>query len=265
MVLPELDEAFIQQLGDFKTLEDMRANMRERLEHNTKDEYDDDYFTQLTDKIRESTKLEYPPQAINDESEAVLDTINNDLARQNLDFESYLKIRQMDKDTFTEKEIKPVAVKRLERSLILDAIGKAEQIKLDVDEVTNMVTRTLSVMQQSGDLKRYRGKLTPDQFTNALAMDAAARTMNRQVMDKLKAIATETEEQPEVDASSTDEPAVIDAAAFDVVSTPDVVSTSEVVSTSDDVLTSEAAPAESTAPETESKPDEESSSVEDKA
>jgi trigger factor len=240
MKLPELDEEFIHKLGDFKTVDETRANMRERLEHNAKDEYDEDYFNQLTDKIRETAKLEYPPQAIKDESETVLDNINQDLARQNLDFESYLKIRQMDKDTFVEKEIKPVAVKRLERALILDAIGKIEQLKVDVEEVTNMVSRTISAMQRSGELKRYRGRMSEDQFTNALAMDAAARTMNHQVLEKLKAIATGTEEILTVESIAVESIAADmasvseEGSVSDVSAPPDVTTASDVTVSPDE-------------------------------
>jgi trigger factor len=190
MKLPEIDEEFLQKMGNFKTEEELRTNVKTRLEKTAVENYDDEYFVKLTDKIRETTTLGYPPQAVEEETETVLDSIKNDLARQNLDFESYLKIRQTDKDTFVEKEIKPVAVKRLERSLILEAIGKAENLKLNVDEVTNMVTRSLGVMQESGELKRNRGRMTQDQFTNALAMEAAARTMNKQVLERVKDIAT---------------------------------------------------------------------------
>ncbi len=215
MKLPELDDEFSHLMGEYQTVDEMRKGLRERLEQTKKEDYDEQYFINLTDKIRETAVLHYPPQAVEEESESVLNSIKNDLARQNLDFESYLKIRNTDKDTFMEKEIKPVAIKRLERSLILEEIGRAESLKLNVEDVTNMVARTLSYMQETGDLKRARGKLTQDQFTNALAMDAASKTMNRQVLDRIKAIAT-GQDIAKLDAeSSSDE--TVDAEAIDVV------------------------------------------------
>ena len=225
MILPALDEEFVSKLGNFKTADDLRADLRKRLELRKADEYNNDYYTHLTDTIRETSTITYPPQALENETEEVLDSIKEDLSRQNLDFESYLKIRQMDQNAFIEKEIKPAAEKRLERSLIVNAIGKAEQIKLDVDEVTNMVTSTLSAMQSSGSLKRYRGRLSNDEFTNALAMDAAAQTMNHQVLERLKAIATGAAEatveegQPEGAAAEGESTPALEAEAAPVAET----------------------------------------------
>ena len=206
MILPDMDDEFLKKVGNYTDLDGLRADVRKHLEQDAEEDYNDDYYTRLTDQIRETATLEYPPQAVDNETENVLNSIKNDLARQNLDLESYLKIRQMDQATFIEKEIKPAAVKRLERSLIVEAVGKAEDLKLDVDEVTNRVSRTISVMQNSGELKRYRGRMSQDEFTNLLAMDAAAQTMSHQVLERLKSIATGAAE-----ASATETPAELES------------------------------------------------------
>jgi trigger factor len=60
MQLPEIDEEFLSQLGDFKTVEELRSAVLERLETETAAEYDDKYYLDLVDRVRKDAKIKYP-------------------------------------------------------------------------------------------------------------------------------------------------------------------------------------------------------------
>ena len=100
-----------------------------RLETDNHAAYEQKYFTEIIDHIHEQSTLKSPPQALKEEIEEVLRSIEQDLSNQKLDLDTYLKIRKTNKEAFIEAEVKPTAVKRLERSLIIDELSKAEKIK----------------------------------------------------------------------------------------------------------------------------------------
>ena len=189
MELPELDESFAQTVGEFETVDALRESIRKSLEVTSKEEYDNEYFNKIIEQIREQATVAYPPQALEDEEEQVITSIERDLARQNLDLETYLKIRKLDREAFKEQEARPAAVRRLERSLLMDEISHAEHLHLDQEEFTNVFSQTMSELQGTPDFNQMRKKVSSDRLANAVAMEAASRLMNHQVFERLKLIA----------------------------------------------------------------------------
>ncbi len=143
---------------------------------------------------------------LDDEIHSVLHTIERDLARQNMDLDTYLKVRQLERDAFIEQEVKPTAVRRLERSLLLDEVARAEKIELDNQELESTFSETLAELQSSGDFENTRKKVGANRLANAVAMEAVSRLMNRRVLERLKAIAT-GQNIEELTAEKTETPA----------------------------------------------------------
>jgi trigger factor len=190
MKLPELNDEFAQTVGEFDSTEALRKSVTERLEQNAKTEYDQTYFTKIIDKIHEHAILKYPPQVLNEEVEHVLDRLKQDLTRQKLDLETYLKMRNLDKDSFIEKEVKPAATRQLERYLIINEIAKLEKLELDPKDLEAEITETVKEMGNSSEFKKAKKSISQEKLANAVAMDAASRLLNRQTLNRLKDIAT---------------------------------------------------------------------------
>ncbi len=218
MDLPEVNDEFAQTLGSFQTVEELRKSVRSGLESTANEEYDNDYYTRLIDQIAQKATVHYPPQVLKQEIDAVLKNLENDLAQQKMDLDTYLKVRQTDKDTFIEKEIKPAAVKRLERSLILDEVARAEKIEIDNQSLEVSFNQTMAELQNSGGFEQLRKQVPPRNLANAIAMEAASRLMNRRVLERLKAIAT-----GEADVISVDtEPQPIPTESSEAAQVPEV-------------------------------------------
>ncbi len=131
--MPEMNDDFAKQVGAFENLQALREAVKANLATQSRAQYDDDYFSRLMEKIKEGSVIKYPPQAVDHEVEHVMEDLKSRLAGQNLDMAAYLKSREMDEEKFITEEAKPIAVKRLERSLVMDAIAKAEKIEVSQD------------------------------------------------------------------------------------------------------------------------------------
>jgi len=196
LVLPDLDEAFVQTLGEHKTVEEFLKSVRDQLEARAASEYDRDYSNGLIEEMRKQATVKYPPQIVDDEIADMIQSLERDLANQKLDLPTYLKTRSMEKDAFIEKEVKPAAINRLVRSLVMDEFTHAENIKLDMSKWDEAVNETARDLSYSTDLTKLRKKLSRDQLTQAVTYETANRIMNRQVFDRMKAIATGTHTDP---------------------------------------------------------------------
>lgn len=202
--LPEFDEDFVRSMGSNDSPEDFRKSVEDRMIADHEASYNEAYINEILEEITENAKLSYPPQMLAHESEHVLEDIKSRLEEQNLDYETYLKLRDKDDETFIDEEIKPVAKQRLERSLIVNALIEAEGLKLDQDMLENSINDVMTEIIYSGNLEEMRKQLGKEEFSRAVSLEGVNRTMNTQIQERLKLIATGQpipEEEGEVEPS----------------------------------------------------------------
>jgi len=199
VTLPELDDEFAKTVGAGETLADLVEAVKKDVEARSKAEYDDKYFVELIEKIKEGATFKYHQHSLDHESEHVLEDLSNRLAQQGMDLDTYFKIRNTTREQFIEEEVKPVAKKRLERSLILDEIVRREKLEVSNESLDAEFNHTLnSLIMQGLDMQKIRGgKKGQQQFAQAVAMESANRVLTRQALDLLKSIATGEYKSPE--------------------------------------------------------------------
>ena len=206
---PELNDDFAKTVNEqYETLDQLKDILQKDLEARARADYDDEYFSKVMEKIQEGAAVKYPPQVLDHESEHVIDELRQRLASQNMDLETYFKLRNTERDKFMEEEIKPVAARRLERGLILDEIARKHNIQLDNDSLTEEFNRTINELASQGavDFEKLNkgGKSQQQRFSNAVANESANRLLTRRTMDKVRSIAL-GEWKPEDDAPKSAE------------------------------------------------------------
>jgi trigger factor len=206
-LLPDLNDDFAKQAGPFENLQALREAIKANLATQSKAEYDDDYFARLMQKIKENAVIKYPPQVVDHELEHVMEDLKSRLAKQGLDMTAYLKSREMDEEKFIAEEARPIAVKRLERTLIMDELAKIEKIEVNKDMLQSSFEQTWGEYQGDASFqKAMHGKSQPPkQLMNAVAMESANRAYVQQTLNRLKDIATG--QAPELPEKETKEPA----------------------------------------------------------
>ena len=192
VTMPELDDEFAKTVGAGETLADLREAVRKDVEARSKADYDDQYYVDLIEKIKEGATLKYHQHALEHEAEHVLEDLSQRLSQQNMDLDTYFKLRNTTREQFLQEEAMPVAKKRFERSLILDEIVRSENIQVDNDALDAEFNQTLSTLSMQGvDLNKIRGGRKGQQrVAQAVAMESANRVLTRRALEVLKSIAT---------------------------------------------------------------------------
>lgn len=188
--LPELDEEFLQSVGNFESVEKLREALRGDLEAKQTSDYDQSYFDELIDTIVEQATIKYPPNVLAEEVEYILEHLKEDLAQRKMDIETYLKTRNQEKDAFIEDDIKPAAITRLKRSLVMDELARAEDIRVSKEELQKAVAQTIVEIGDQIDFSAVKTNLARKNFTTAVTYETAGRLLNQRITDRLKAIAT---------------------------------------------------------------------------
>jgi trigger factor len=213
---PDLDDAFAQSVGEFENLEALRQAIHDQIETSRRDEYESGYFDTLFDALAAIATVKYPPHMLEEEIGQVIESIEHDLSHHQRDLPTYLKEIGKEEAAWIEEDIKPIAEKRLKRSLILDEISRKEAIELAEDELKGEFDRLLSNIIMSQDFQTLRKKYSTEHIVQSLSMQAATALMSRKVRERLKAIATGTftaEEKPAKKAKKKKGDAEVEAPA----------------------------------------------------
>jgi trigger factor len=187
---PELNDEFAKTVGNYDSYDKLQESIKKELEESKTQEYDHNFIYNLIDKIISTSTIKYPPQFFEEEKQRVLKNFEQDLATQNLDLTTYLKMNELDKDKFIKEEIEPAAKHQLEHSLILEEISKKEKIELEKDELKEEYSQTFLEIQSKLDYKKLRRQFTSKGLANRVLIQAASRLMNKRVNKRLIAIAT---------------------------------------------------------------------------
>ena len=192
VTLPDLNDEFAKMTGAGETMEALNEAVKKDVESRSQNAYDDVYFVDLIEKVKEVATIKYHEHTIEHEGEHVLQDLANRLSQQNMDLDTYFKVRQTTREKFVEEEVKPVAKKRLERSLILDEIIRRENVQLDNEALDAEYNATLNALAMQGvDFSKIRGgRKGQKQLSENIAMESASRVMTRKALEVLKSIAT---------------------------------------------------------------------------
>jgi trigger factor len=226
MTLPPIDEELAKMVGKYESLDALKDVLTKDIEARARAEYDDEYYAKLVDMIKEGATIKYAAQTLDHEAEHVVDDMRQRLAQQGLDLETYYKMRKTDAARFREEEAKPVARKRLERSLILDEVSRQEKIGVDNDSLDQEFNSTLVDLQAQGvNLNNIRGgKQGQQRVAEAVAMESASRLLTRRTLETLKTIAigeyNPPEAKPEAEQKAENVPADAEAATGESVVEP---------------------------------------------
>ncbi len=189
--LPELDDDFAQKLS-VSTMEELRKIIAEDIAREARSEYDDEFYTELIDKIKEGATIKYPPQALKEQIDYVLEDIKQRLSQQGMEFDAYLKMQETDLEKFTEEEAEPAAKKQLERGMIFDELNRVEDLDITEEELNAEFNQTISGLASQGfDFNNVKGgKRAQKNIANNIAVQSRNQLMTKMVLNRIKDIAT---------------------------------------------------------------------------
>jgi trigger factor len=192
VTLPEMNDEFAKSVG-VENIDELHKRVQENIEAQAKADYDDKYFNDVLELIKAGATIKYPPQVLEHESEHVLDELKRRLSDQHLDLDTYIKMQQTDMEKFMADEVHPTALRRLERSLLIEEITRAEKIELDqtkLEEAFQQNWSSLSATDEKFAKLTKGGSRASKELVDAVVMDTANRMMVSRVLDRIKAIAT---------------------------------------------------------------------------
>ena len=135
-VVPELNDELAQKAGNFKTVDELKEDVKKRLEESRENAKKVNAENEIFKKVIENASVEIPEAMIEREANAMLADYKNRLSAQGIDWESLMKATE-GTDNDVMKNIREDAKLRIKNSLVIDKIAKEEGIKLAPADIDN--------------------------------------------------------------------------------------------------------------------------------
>ncbi|MGE0705727.1 MAG: trigger factor [Vicinamibacterales bacterium] len=135
-VLPELDDEFAKDVGDFASLDALRARVREDLEHEARHAADRDLREGLMKQLAARLPFDVPASLIEREMDRRLDEFARRLADQGID----PRRAGLDWQGFRESQRTP-ATEAVASALVLDELARRERLEVAPEELTREIER----------------------------------------------------------------------------------------------------------------------------
>ena len=131
--LPELNDEYVASKTDFKTVEELRANYKERMQKAAEANAKAEYEHELIDLAVANAKFSVP-EMIEDKISQMVDEMKMSLESRKMSLDMYMQYTGLDMAKIRENQ-RPVAEENVKTDLVLDAIAKAEDIQVDMADV----------------------------------------------------------------------------------------------------------------------------------
>ena len=133
-ILPEIDDELASDVSDFETLEEYKADLKEKLQKNADDRDESMMKDRVLEALYNANEIEVPEVMIRNELDNMIYDMNQSLASQGLGLQQYMEwtgttIEQVREDA------KPEAEKRVKTRVLLKNLIRQEGIDATVEEI----------------------------------------------------------------------------------------------------------------------------------
>jgi trigger factor len=177
----KLDDAFAASVGPFKTIDELKADIKRQLTLEKQNEANQKLDNDLMLKIAEQTEVSIPDKLIQQELERMEDEEKRNLIYRGQTWQEHLKAEGLSESAHRDKE-RPAAELRIKTGLIFGEIALKEKIKVsqtELDDYIQMLKGRYSDPQMQAELSTPDGK-----------RDIESRLIIEKTLDRLRQLAT---------------------------------------------------------------------------
>lgn len=138
--LPALDDEFAKDISEFDTLDELKADIENKLKEKAKSEEKKYIEEQVIDKAVANATIDLPEVMIENEIDAMLEDFKQRLQMQGIPYDAYLRFTGSSEEKW-RSEMKENAEKRVRTRLVLEEIGKAERVEASEDDIREEIAK----------------------------------------------------------------------------------------------------------------------------
>lgn len=182
MTEPKLDDTFAAKVGPFKTLKDLKDDIKKQLSAEKQNQVNNDYANSLVEKIADKSTVILPDSMLEHQVGHNLEELKRNLTYRGQTIQEFYEAENTTEEKYTDDVLKPQAEKQIKGSLILSEIAQAEGIVVTPEELE------IRIQILKGQYKDPQMQAELDKPESR--QDIATRILTEKVLAKLEQYAT---------------------------------------------------------------------------
>lgn len=142
--VPKIDDEFAKTIGKFETLEQLKKNLKEGIEHELEHKSQDRQRKKIIDVLVGKSKVDIPPVLIDSETDRMMGELEQEIASIGLDKQAYFQQAGVSEEKIKQQWKKETAPSRVKSALALRKIAMEREINPDskeIEERMNVIMR----------------------------------------------------------------------------------------------------------------------------
>ncbi len=168
--LPELDDDFVKDTTEFDTVDELKADIKKKLEDAEENRANSEVEGALFDQVIDNVEGEIPEIMFENRVDEMIQDMTQRLAPQGISLEMYLQYTGSDMDTL-KKTYREQAEKQVKLRLALEKISADENIEVSDDEVEEEFKKMADAYKM--DVDQVKLYVTPDALKKDVAVGKA--------------------------------------------------------------------------------------------
>ena len=182
--LPELNDEFAQDVSEFDTLAEYKDDIRAKLLEKKTADAKREKQNKTVAKAVENATMEIPEAMITEQVRRMADDFARRLQSQGLSMDQYMQFTGLTMDAMAQ-QMRPEALKRIQNSLVLEAIAKAENIEVSDEKVNEEIEKMAAAYKMEADkIKELMGEAGKKQIMEDLAVRKAVDFVVSEAVEK---------------------------------------------------------------------------------
>ena len=178
--LPELDDEFAKNVGEFETLDELKDDLRQRLGDYQRQMAEQQVRNLVLERFVEAADLEAPERLVDDEVKHRMEHIEQDLASAGMTFEQYAE-QTGSTELEVRSEVRDQAAQSVKAELLLEEVVRKADIKVDDDDLGR------EIAYLSAQTNTEPGELAKQLASSGRLRGLVADIMRRKALDHVVA------------------------------------------------------------------------------
>lgn len=180
--LPDVDDEFAAEVSEFDTLKEYKASVKKEIKAKKDQEATAAMEDAVIEAIIEDATMDIPEPMIETQQRQMVEEFAGRMQQQGLTLEQYFQFTGLTQETMLE-QVKPQATKRIQSSLVLEAIVDAEKIKPTKKEYEDELAKMASTYNMELDkITELIGEEEEKQIKRDLSISKAATFVLKQAV-----------------------------------------------------------------------------------
>ncbi|MBL8159423.1 trigger factor [Candidatus Saccharibacteria bacterium] len=173
--LPELNDEFAAQHGEFSNLDELKQDIRHELEARANQAALENYKNDLLEALLKKSEAPAPEVLVADQLTSLKRDMFQNLQYRGLTYDAFLEEQGTTAEEYEAKELRPAAEKRVQIGLLLSELSRAENIEVSQGELNAQLKQ---LVQQYPHMRQQLD--TPE-----ARRDIANRALTDKTLDRL--------------------------------------------------------------------------------